>query len=116
MVFKESTAQWCLAQMRSEQGAIVMSTVNYAEALIKIGDIKPTEADYLREEISLLPIEWIAPTSIQAEIAANARLKFPLNLGDCFAYALAKLRDDTLLTCDRDFRNTDISVLLPPRH
>jgi ribonuclease VapC len=93
-----------------------MSTVNLTEVLIQIDDKKPKQADLIREHIAALPIEWVAPTTIQAELATAARLKFPLNLGDCFAYAIAKLRDDTLLTLDRDFRNTDISVLLPPRH
>lgn len=40
---------------------------------------------------------------------------FPLKLGDCFAYALAKTENCPLLTLDRDFRATDIAALLPPR-
>lgn len=42
-----------------------------------------------------------------------ARLRYPLNLGDCFAYALAKDEDRTLLTLDRDFRRSDLRVILP---
>lgn len=92
-----------------------MSTVNYAEVLILLGDRQPTLASDLREQVAALPIRWVAPTLRQAEIAAQARLDFPLNLGDCFAYALAKDEDAPLLTLDRDFRNTDLDVILAPK-
>lgn len=92
-----------------------MSTVNYAEALILITDRQPILASKLREQVAALHIRWVAPSLRQAELAAQARLDFPLNLGDCFAYALAKDEDLPLLTLDRDFRNTDLSVVLPPR-
>ena len=49
-------------------------------------------------------------------MAAAARLRYPFNLGDCFAYALAKEQNEPLLTLDRDFRRADIPVILPPRH
>lgn len=51
----------------------------------------------------------------EALILIADRLRYPLNLGDCFAYALAKQEDCPLLTLDRDFRNTDIEVILPRR-
>ena len=51
----------------------------------------------------------------QAEIAARAYGEFGkgrhpagLNYGDCFAYALAKYTDETLLFKGDDFRKTDI--------
>ncbi len=55
-------------------------------------------------------IEYIAPDSMMAAAAAAARLRLPLNFGDCFAYALAKLRDEPLLTLDRDFARTDVQL------
>ena len=58
-------------------------------------------------------IRIVGPTRRQAEMAAAARLRFPLNLGDCFAYALAMDEDCPLLTLDKDFRSTDIRVVLP---
>jgi len=58
-------------------------------------------------------IRIVCPTRRQAEMAAAARLRFPLNLGDCFAYALAMDEDCPLLTLDKDFRSTDIRVVLP---
>lgn len=92
-----------------------MSTVNYVETLILVGDRFPRRVDEVRELIDSSEIRIIAPTRRHGEIAAGARLRFPLNMGDCFAYALAKEEDCLLLTLDRDFRNTDISVVLPRR-
>lgn len=43
-----------------------------------------------------------------ADIAARARLTFPLNLGDCFAYALARAEQCPILTLDEDFRAVDV--------
>ena len=54
-------------------------------------------------------IRLVPPTPSHAEIAAAARLRYPLNLGDCFAYALAKDEDRRLLTLDRDFRRSDLN-------
>ncbi len=56
-------------------------------------------------------------TARQAEIARQAyrdfgkgRHKAGLNLGDCFAYALAKDLDEPLLFKGEDFRRTDVEV------
>jgi ribonuclease VapC len=92
-----------------------MSTVNYVETLILVGDRFPRRVDEVRELIDSSEIQIVSPTRGQGEIAARARLRFPLNMGDCFAYALAKEQDCPLLTLDRDFRKSDIQVVLPPK-
>jgi ribonuclease VapC len=92
-----------------------MSTVNYVETLILVGDRFPRRVDEVRELIDSSEIQIVPPTRRQGEIAARARLRYPLNMGDCFAYALPKEENCPLLTLDRDFRNTDISVVLPKR-
>lgn len=58
-------------------------------------------------------IRFVAPDARQARIAARARLSFPLNLGDCFAYALASVEGAPILTTDADFRSVDVQVVLP---
>jgi len=90
-----------------------MSTVNFAEALILIQDRQRQLFGEIREAILSSPIRLVAPSPRQAEIATFARLRFPLNLGDCFAYALARDEDCPLRTLDRDFRRTDIAVIVP---
>jgi ribonuclease VapC len=56
-------------------------------------------------------------TARQAELARQAyrdfgkgRHKAGLNLGDCFAYALAKEMDEPLLFKGNDFRHTDVET------
>ncbi len=100
-----------MKQSQDHAPKLMMSTVNYAEVLILISDRQPQLAPQLRDQISALPIRFVAPTVQQAELAAKARLKFPLHRGDCFAYALAKEQNCGLLTLDRDFRKTDLVVL-----
>jgi ribonuclease VapC len=67
--------------------------------------------DFFR--LSHIAIEQVTPR--QAEIARLAyrdfgkgRHKAGLNFGDCFAYALAKEKDEPLLFKGDDFRHTDI--------
>jgi len=92
-----------------------MSTVNYAETLILIEDRQPQLSAEMKSMMETSSIRLVPPHAIQAEIAAKARVQFPLNLGDCFAYALAKDEGCPLLTLDKDFRRCDIEVLMPRR-
>ena len=111
--FNERHGPWAADRLRENAARLRMSTVNYAEALILIQDRQPQLSRQIREAIAASTIRLVPPTTEQAEIAAAARLRFPLNLGDCFAYALARDEDCPLLTLDRDFRKTDIPVLHP---
>lgn len=55
-------------------------------------------------------IQFIAPDRAQAELAARDRLRFPINFGDCFAYALAKTQNVPLLTLDRPYARTQVAT------
>ena len=90
-----------------------MSTVNLSEVLILVEDRQPQSFDKISQELFSSGIQFVEPTVEDACTAAKARLKYPLNLGDCFAYALAKREGETLFTFDSDFRKTDIDVLIP---
>lgn len=111
--FDEPIADWVSAQLRSAD-RLLMSTVNLAEVLMRLRDQDHSTADVLQQRLLAERIEFVAPDAAQAVLAAEARLRFPLNFGDCFAYAVAKTQNVPLLTLDRDFRSTDISVILPP--
>ena len=69
----------------------------------------------IEAEILESGIRFVPPDVRQARIVAEARLRYPLNLGDCFAYALAVTEDCPLLAIDSDFRNVDRIVLSPPK-
>jgi ribonuclease VapC len=113
VIFNEKFGAWALDRLQERAASLRMSTVNYAEALILIQDRQPHLFDQIRDTIRASSIRLVAPTPEQAELAASARLRYPLNLGDCFAYALAKAEECPLLTLDRDFRKTDVPVVLP---
>jgi ribonuclease VapC len=111
--FNEPLGPWALDQF-NRADRLLMSTVNLTECLLRIRSLQPGKADQLEAELLGGEIEFIPPDKTQAILAARARLQFPLNLGDCFAYALAKTQGFPLLTLDRDFRSTDLQVILPP--
>jgi len=95
-----------------------VSAVNYVEAAAVIESGKDPVAsrrfdDFFRA--SRIIIEAVTPE--QAQIARQAyrdfgkgRHKAGLNLGDCFAYALAKDMDEPLLFKGTDFKHTDIEA------
>jgi len=115
VLFNEDTTPWVANQLELNRAEIMMSAVNFAEVLVLIGDRQPHLAPEIRAAIEATGIRIVPSTLAHAELAAAARLKYPLNFGDCFAYALAKHEDLPLLTLDRDFRKTDITVVTPRR-
>jgi ribonuclease VapC len=67
--------------------------------------------------IALVPVDLE-----QANVARRAFSRFGkgrdpagLNYGDCFAYALARARDEPLLFKGGDFAHTDVLPAIPPR-
>jgi ribonuclease VapC len=93
-----------------------MSAVSYVEAAVVVDSNRSPVLsrrldDLLRDvEIAVEPV-----TLNQARIAREAyrdfgkgRHRAGLNLGDCFAYALAKEKGEPLLFKGDDFRHTDI--------
>jgi ribonuclease VapC len=113
LFFNEEHAHWAEKQLEDHRGELRMSTVNLAETLIRVKDLQPQGFENIQDQILESGIRFVPPTVIQSQIAAAARLEFPINLGDCFAYALAKDEGCPLLTLDRDFKKTDIPVIIP---
>lgn len=67
-------------------------------------------------------IEIVSVDSTQAATAREAFLKFgkgrhraSLNLGDCFAYALAYVLGESLLSKGDDFIHTDLAIAVRPK-
>jgi hypothetical protein len=59
-----------------------MSTVNHAEVLILAQDRQAKSVLEIRHSVEASSIGLIAPTARHAELAAGARVRYPLNLGD----------------------------------
>ena len=89
----------------------MMSAVNYTECLIRVLDRAPTAAETLDLALAEFALEIVPVDRALASDAAQARLRYPINLGDCFAYALAKSRGLALLTLDSDFGKTDVELV-----
>jgi ribonuclease VapC len=116
ILFDEPPAGWCAERMAEAAGDVVMSTVNLAETLNLVADRRPGGLRAVEEKVvSSGAIRFVAPDAAQARSAAAARLRFPLNLGDCFAYALAIAENSPILTLDRNFLATGHPLVLPKR-
>lgn len=111
--FKEQYYDWAVGQLNAHTRELRMSTVNLTETLIHLRDRQPQLYQSLEEELLYNGIRYVAPDISQAKFAAEARMKYTLNLGDCFAYALAVQEDCPILTLDKDFRALPHPVILP---
>jgi ribonuclease VapC len=95
---------------------VVMSVISVVETIIVLmNQRREPEAAKLDETLSELRIDVRGVDGRQGLLARKAfeqygrgRSPAALNFGDCFVYALAKARDDTLLFKGDDFSKTDI--------
>ncbi len=97
-----------------------LSPVGYWEASTRLrharGDGGVAELDVVIEwlGIDIAPVtERTTRLASEAEKAFGKRTAAKLNLGDCFAYALARERGAPLLFKGDDFSRTDIAPALP---
>lgn len=91
-----------------------MSWVNIAEAGMVLERAAKGASAGLQAGLAALGIEPVDADYRLIGTAVSARERFPLNFGDCFAYALARIRDEALITLDADFLATDLPVVLHP--
>jgi ribonuclease VapC len=111
-----AAVQRALAASTSER---VVSAANWLEVHIvlrrRFGGVYDRAAGEVATLMGAFAVN-IAPVSLgQAEIAIGAFKRFgqgagggALNFGDCFAYALARDRNDDLLLIGADFAKTDV--------
>lgn len=111
--FNEKHSKWAVDELNKHAGELRMSTVNLTEALIHLQDRQPQLYKTLENQLLYQGIRFVPPDIEQSRMAAEARIQFPLNLGDCFAYALAKKEDCPILTLDKDFRVLDHRIVHP---
>jgi ribonuclease VapC len=97
-----------------------ISPVNFLEVCLRVDrGTMPDMADRLEPLLGRLGVGIATVGPEQAYLARDAFRRFGkgnhparLNLGDCFAYALAKARSEPLLFKGDDFRHTDVEVAL----
>lgn len=112
IVLDEPEASACIAAIDKED-RLIMSSGTVAETLIVAGR-RAVGAEALRL-IEGLAVEIVPVSAASARRMADAYAIWgkgvhpaSLNLGDCFAYELAKARDCPLLYVGNDFSRTDI--------
>ena len=110
---KESSGPWVIEQLEKNRSNLLMSTINVTEVLIILRKHKWQHLSEIESHVFASEIKFISPSLREAEIAAESRLKFPLNIGDCFVYALAKEKNLPILTLDKDFKKTDADLIIP---
>ena len=98
-----------------------VSAVNYVEAAAVIdGSRDPVASRRFDDFFRQASFSVEAVTAEQARIARTAYKDFGkgsghparLNLGDCFAYALAKAMSEPILFKGQDFKHTDLTSAL----
>jgi len=96
-----------------------VSTVNFVEAAAVIDGSRDPIASRRFDELVIEAELQIEPvTEAHARIAREAYRDFgkgsghraSLNFGDCFAYALAKAKQEPILCKGDDFRHTDLTL------
>jgi len=100
-----------------------LSAANYLETgavlAARIAEPRQSQSD-LDALLGMLGVQVVPLTEDQARIGLQARIQFgrgfgspaKLNLGDCYAYALAKDLNAPLLFIGNDFSHTDIRPAL----
>ncbi len=97
----------------------VVSPVGYWEAAIRARHLHGEDGvSRLDRLITKLDIKVMPAATVTARLASDAERDFgkrtpaKLNLGDCFAYALARELDAPLLYKGNDFTRTDVKSAL----
>jgi ribonuclease VapC len=116
VVLREAKAGACIAALEAE-GEILISVVTITEALIVSG--RRNIGDEMAGLIDGLGLNTIEVSLASARRAAQAYAKWGkgihaagLNLGDCFAYEVAKQYRCPLLFVESGFSRTDIKSVL----
>lgn len=97
----------------------LMSPLNFLEAAVRADGLGRETAAGFDELFRETGIKIAGTDARQAHLAREAYQRFGkgnhparLNLGDCFAYALAKARGEPLLFKGDHFRQTDVEAAL----
>jgi predicted nucleic acid-binding protein len=98
------TAARALRGMIGDGTRLLLSLVNYAEALVRPAD-DIASLRVATDAIHTLGIELVAPTRAISREAARLRSSAGISLPDGFALATAVARSSGLATFDRDVRN-----------
>jgi ribonuclease VapC len=116
-ILLDEPEQNAFKRVLAAEAATAMSVMTFYEASIVLAGKKktPDAARMVDDFVHDLAIDVAAATAEDAAAAREAYFRYGrgyhpagLNLADCFAYALAKMRNEPLLFKGDDFSKTDI--------
>jgi ribonuclease VapC len=121
ILFKEPEAERLAAMIRDTDTTAIAAPTLLETAIVAEGRTLPGMAEKLDALLGAIRPEIVPFTAEHVSLARDAwrrygkgRHKAGLNLGDCFAYALAKERGQALLFKGDDFAATDIEPAIKP--
>lgn len=119
VLFEEPDADMFNRAISDELEDLLISPINFVEAAIRADKRGMESSKALDEIVRVSGLKIAAITIHQTRLAREAYQRFgkgnhpaKLNLGDCFAYALSKARDEPLLFKGDDFHKTDVEAAL----
>jgi ribonuclease VapC len=119
ILFKEKEASAFASAMRDAPSRAVAAPTVMEAALVAEGRTGPAMGAELDDLLDTMDAEIVPFTAEHAALARDAWRRYGkgrhpagLNLGDCFAYALAKERDEPLLFKGDDFARTDVKAAI----
>jgi ribonuclease VapC len=90
---------------------LVVTAVNLGEVYYNIARTNSLEiADRLVEKLTDMPVEIVSVDWELARQAARLKAETPIAFADCFAAALAQLRDCPVITGDKEFQRLEQQV------
>ena len=114
ILLDEPSAERCVDAL-AQSDTLLLSSATVAEALVVAG--RRGCRDGMERLLARLGAEIVALAPGDAPLVADAYDRWGkgvhpagLNLGDCFAYALAKSRGCPLLFVGEDFARTDLAI------
>lgn len=93
-----------------DEDVLAMSTVDFCEVLMFLHGSPTGDPSAGLQKLREFGIPFVPPDVETTLVAAASRSRFSINLGDTFCYALAKLRNEPILTLDADFARTDVAL------
>jgi ribonuclease VapC len=119
ILFKEPEALSFATAIGGSASVAIAAPTLVETAIVAEGRSGGGMSDRLDALLAELDPEVVAFTAEHAALARDAWRRFGkgrhpagLNLGDCFAYALAVARDETLLFKGDDFARTDVKAAI----
>ena len=100
-----------LEQATADRHKLFMSVVNWGEIYYSVmRGASPEMAELKAREIAAMPIEIVAADLHQTHQAAIYKATHKMSYADCFAAALAKIKNAELLTGDPEFKALDKEI------